>query len=80
VATPVSLLERLVHQRVEIRLKDQRILVGRLGGLDEHMNLVLDESEERTPERTRHLGRLVVRGSNIISLTSEGGVGGAAGA
>ena len=71
-ATPVGHLERLLHQRVEIRLKDQRLLLGRLAGVDEHLNLVLEEAEERAPERTRHLGRLLVRGSNIVTLTAEG--------
>jgi small nuclear ribonucleoprotein len=70
---PAQLLERVVSQRVELRLKDQRLLTGKLLGLDDHMNLVLDDTEERTPERTRRLGRLLLRGSNVTSLTAPGG-------
>ncbi|HZY92760.1 MAG TPA: LSM domain-containing protein [Thermoplasmata archaeon] len=65
---PTQLLERAVQQRVELRLKDGRALSGRLLGCDEHMNIVLDEAEERSNEVARRLGRLVLRGSNVVSL------------
>jgi small nuclear ribonucleoprotein len=73
-STPTSLLERIVDQRVSLRLKDSRELAGRLLGLDDHMNLVLDEVEETTTEGSRRLGRVLVRGSNVISLTSSAGL------
>jgi len=65
---PAHLLERVLQQRVTLVLKDARQLSGRLLGVDEHMNLVLDETEETTPELTRHLGRVVLRGSNVVTL------------
>ncbi len=65
---PVQLLERLVDARVTLLLKDARQLSGRLLGVDEHMNLVLDDTSETTPEVTRRLGRVVLRGSNIVTL------------
>ncbi len=73
VAPPTQLLESALQQRVELRLKDGRTLVGRLLGLDEHMNLVLDDAEERTPEVARRLGRLVLRGSNVVTLNVPSG-------
>ena len=72
---PTHLLERLVHQRVTLTLKDSRRPTGKLLGVDEHMNLVLDDAEETTPELTRHLGRVVVRGSNVVSLHAPQGSG-----
>ncbi|MGI0151398.1 MAG: LSM domain-containing protein [Thermoplasmata archaeon] len=72
-AAPSSLLERIVSQRVVLRLKDHRTLTGRLLGVDEHLNLVLDETEERTPEGSRRLGRVVLRGSNVVILNAPGG-------
>jgi small nuclear ribonucleoprotein len=66
--TPTDVLDRLIEQRVELRLKDNRTVSGRLLGSDQHMNLVLDEAEERTPELTRRLGRVLLRGSTVISL------------
>ncbi len=73
VAPPGQILERAIQQRVELRLKDGRILVGRLLGLDDHMNLVLDEAEETTADVSRRLGRLVLRGSNVVTLHVPGG-------
>lgn len=73
---PTHLLERVVHQRVTLTLKDSRQLTGRLLGVDEHMNLVLDDADEATSEVTRHLGRVVLRGSNVVSLNApQGGAG-----
>lgn len=73
-STPTGLLERMVDQRVSLRLKDGRELAGRLLGLDDHMNLVLDDAEETTAGGSRRLGRLLLRGSNVISLTASAGL------
>ncbi len=67
-----------MQQRVQLRLKDGRLLVGRLLGCDEHMNLVLDEAEETTPDVARRLGRVVLRGSNLVTLNVPGGGSGVA--
>jgi small nuclear ribonucleoprotein len=72
-STPTHVIDKLVQQRVTLRLKDARTLTGKLMGCDEHLNIVLDEAEETTPELTRRLGRVVLRGSNVISLHAPGG-------
>jgi small nuclear ribonucleoprotein len=74
-APPVQLLERALHQKVTVLLKDNRTLTGRLLGCDEHMNLVLDEVEEATKDVSRRLGRVVVRGSNLVTLYAASGRG-----
>lgn len=65
---PSHLLERVLDQRVTLLLKDARTMTGKLLGVDEHLNLVLDDTEEATAERTRHLGRVVLRGSSVVTL------------
>ncbi len=70
---PAQILERLVDQRVTLVLKDTRELSGKLLGSDEHMNVVLDEASERSAETTRHLGRVVLRGSNVVSVFAAHG-------
>ena len=70
---PAVVLERILQQRVVLQLKDGRQLHGRLLGVDEHLNLVLDETEETGATVTRRLGRVVVRGSNVISLHAPTG-------
>jgi len=70
---PLALVERLVDQRVSLRLKDAREIEGKLLGVDDHMNVVLDDATETTAEVSRHLGRLVVRGSNVVALFAPTG-------
>jgi len=76
---PTHLLDRVLQQRVTLVLKDARQLTGRLLGVDEHMNLVLDDAEETTAEVTRHLGRVVLRGSNVVALYAPQGPAGKSG-
>jgi small nuclear ribonucleoprotein len=73
---PAHVVERLLQHRVTLELKDTRTLTGKLVGVDEHMNLVLDDCEERTSELTRHLGRVVLRGSNVVTLNAPQGAAG----
>lgn len=73
---PALALERAHDQKVRVLLKDGRILAGRLLGSDEHLNLVLDEAEETGTDVARRLGRVVVRGSNIITVHVPGGASG----
>lgn len=70
---PALLIERLLGQRVTLSLKDPRRLSGRLLAVDDHMNVVLEEADETTAEVTRHLGRVLVRGSNVVALHAEPG-------
>ena len=72
-ATPSQILERLHEQKVTLKLKDARVFTGRLVGCDEHMNLVLDEAEETTRDSSRRLGRVVLRGSNVIAVFAPEG-------
>jgi small nuclear ribonucleoprotein (snRNP)-like protein len=65
---PLSVVDKLVDQRVSLRLKDGREIEGKLLGVDDHMNVVLDDADETTPEVSRHLGRVVLRGSNVVTL------------
>jgi len=73
---PTLVVERLLQQRVTLELKDSRTLTGKLLGVDEHMNVVLEDAEERTSEVTRHLGRVVLRGSNVVTLNAPQGAAG----
>jgi small nuclear ribonucleoprotein (snRNP)-like protein len=73
VDTPTTLVERLVGQRVTLILKDSRQMAGTLLGTDEHLNLVLDDADETTAEVSRHLGRVVLRGSNVVTLHAPQG-------
>jgi small nuclear ribonucleoprotein len=74
--TPTQFLERTLPRKATLSLKDGRTLVGRLVGLDEQLNLVVDDTEETNGDRTRRLGRVVVRGSSLVTVATEEGPGG----
>jgi small nuclear ribonucleoprotein len=63
-------LEKSIDKRVSLLLKDNRVLEGKLKGYDDYMNMVLEETEERTPEQERRLGTVVLRGNNVVSITA----------
>lgn len=63
-----SFLSRCLGQTVVVVLKDSRTVKGRLEGYDEFINLSLEEASEETPAKARKLGRVVVRGSQVIAV------------
>ena len=66
---PLALLEKTVDKRISLLLKDGRVLEGKLTGYDEYMNMVLDETVERTASAyERRLGTVVLRGNNVVSI------------
>jgi len=64
---PLQQIVTLVDKRISVLLKDQRILEGRLVGYDDFMNLVLADTIEKG-EQERKLGKVVVRGNNIVRI------------
>ena len=65
---PTALLEKNIDKRVSLLLKDGRILEGKLTGFDDYMNMVLEETTERSSEEEKRLGTVVLRGSNVVSI------------
>ncbi|MCE5295722.1 MAG: RNA-binding protein [Euryarchaeota archaeon] len=66
---PLALLEKSINKRISILLKDTRVLEGKLTGYDEYMNMVIEETEERTAEQSRRLGVVILRGNNVVSIS-----------
>jgi len=66
---PLALLEKSIDKRISLLLKDNRVLEGKLTGYDDYMNMVLEDTEERTPEQARRLGTVVLRGNNVVSIS-----------
>ena len=47
-----------------------KIVLVRLKGYDQHLNLVLEETEDTTnSENVRKLGVIIVRGDNVILIS-----------
>ena len=75
---PLDLLTKSLNQKVLIKLKGGRELRGLLKGYDQHMNLVLEQTEEiithkyeseKNKTEIKKLGTIIVRGDNVIIIS-----------
>ncbi len=65
-----QILQESLGKTVLVRLKSGKSLRGKLRGFDQHLNLVLDDTEDNTdPDNTKKLGILIVRGDNVIIIS-----------
>ena len=63
-------LEESLGKTVLVRLRGGKSLRGRLKGFDQHLNLVLEETEDNTDKAdVRRLGTIVVRGDNVVIVS-----------
>lgn len=69
-ARPLDTLNRARGKRVIVELKNQKQFVGTLVAFDIHINVVLDEAEEREGgELKRKLGTVFLRGDTITIIS-----------
>ncbi len=67
---PLALLEKSIDKRISLLLKDNRTLEGKLTGYDDYMNMVLEDTAERTSDnQERRLGTVILRGNNVVSIS-----------
>jgi len=64
-----EILDQSLGEMVVVRLKAGKILRGRLKGFDEHLNVVLAETEDITEaENVKKLGLIILRGDNVVLI------------
>jgi len=68
-ALPLDVLEKSLDQKVSLLLKDGRLVDGKLTGYDEYMNMVLDDVEETKDDAKRRVGKIILRGNNVVSIS-----------
>ncbi|HLP79425.1 MAG TPA: LSM domain-containing protein [Acidobacteriota bacterium] len=67
---PLDALNMARNRRVIVELKNGRQYIGTLRAFDIHINIALDDAEEReNGEVKRKLGTTFIRGDTIILLT-----------
>jgi len=66
----LKVLSNSLGNTVLVKLRNGKMLRGLLQGYDQHMNLVLENSEEVVDQNSSNkLGTIVVRGDNIIMIS-----------
>ena len=72
VARPLDALNAAKGKRVIVELKNGNQLLGNLKAFDIHINVVLENAEERdNGETKRKLGVVFLRGDTIIMISPE---------
>jgi len=54
---------------VLLRLRNNKTLQGVLQDFDIHMNLTLENAEDITEEKHEQLGKILLRGDNILAIS-----------
>lgn len=67
---PLDLLNRSRDKKIIVELKNGRQYIGALKAFDIHINVVLDDTEERYEgEVKRKLGTTFIRGDTIVMIS-----------
>ena len=68
-----TLMSNHKNKSVLLRLRNNTTLKGNLLNFDVHMNLSLDDAEEVSDDNPKKLGKILLRGDNIllVSLSDE---------
>ena len=71
-ARPLDALNNARNKRVLVELKNNKQFVGKLKAFDIHVNIVLEDAEERIDgEVKRKLGLVFLRGDTIVMISAE---------
>ncbi|MGB6680765.1 MAG: LSm family protein [Candidatus Bathyarchaeia archaeon] len=65
-----KIFEESLNKVVLVQLKGGRTVRGKLYSYDQHMNLVLEDTEDITEvDKAKKLGTLIVRGDNVVLIS-----------
>ena len=64
-----TLLKHNKNKIIQIRIRDNKTIRGSLQEFDRLMNLTLDDAEEILDAKTVKLGKILLRGNNIIAIS-----------
>ena len=71
-ARPLDALNKARDKRIIVELKNNKQYIGKLKSFDIHINIVLDDAEERmNGEMTRKLNTVFIRGDTITIIAAE---------
>ena len=71
-ARPLDALNKVRDKRIIVELKNNKHFIGKLKSFDIHINVVLDDVEERmNGEMVRKLNTVFIRGDTITIISTE---------
>lgn len=66
----VKLLNEFINKPILIKLRNNHTIKGDLQAFDDHMNLVLEKSQDILSENeVKSLGKIILRGDNILMIS-----------
>lgn len=66
----LQVLEDSLGKTVLLRLRGGKSIRGKLSGFDQHLNLVLEKTEDVTDtNEIEELGLILVRGDNVVMIS-----------
>ena len=64
-----NLLNEFINKPILIKLRNNHTIKGNLQAFDDHMNLVLEKSQDILSENeVESLGKIILRGNNILII------------
>ena len=64
-----TLLNNSKDKVVLLRMRNTKTIQGKLKEFEIHMNMTLDDAEEISDEKSEKLGKILIRGNNILSIS-----------
>jgi small nuclear ribonucleoprotein len=64
-----TLMNNSKDKTVLLRLRNTKTIQGVLKDFDIHMNLTLDDAEDISDEKHEKLGKILLRGDNVLAVS-----------
>jgi small nuclear ribonucleoprotein len=64
-----TLLNHNKNKMIQLRLQNNKTIRGILQDFDIHQNLILDDVEDISDSKAVKLGKILLRGNNIIAIS-----------
>ena len=64
-----TLMNNNKDKLVSLRLRNTKTIQGYLKDFDVHMNLSLDNAEDVSEEKHEKLGKILLRGDNVLAIS-----------
>ncbi len=68
--TALDYISKSVGKMVYIKLRSGAEIRGKLEGFDSHLNLILSDSDEIFEDKTKKLGKIIIRGDTVVIVSS----------